>query len=138
MANEPGASGVLADRAPEIAATIIEARTTLKTATATLKRFDALASSTQTLLDQDGRPMVADLRDAIKAAEASLVRIDALTASGGLCRTVSIDYSVPVWVNVDRPVKNDLPSVDAARGGLVFNVQPGYSLSAYGEGVGIW
>ena len=81
LANADTVSAALADRAPEIAATVVEAQSTLKAATATLKRIDALAGSTQQLLDRDGKPMVADLRRAIAAAEASLVRIDTLTAS---------------------------------------------------------
>jgi phospholipid/cholesterol/gamma-HCH transport system substrate-binding protein len=79
LKNTDKATAALADRAPEIAATIVEARTTLQTATATLKRFETLAGSTQTLLDSEGKPMIAELRRAIKAAEASLAHIDALT-----------------------------------------------------------
>jgi phospholipid/cholesterol/gamma-HCH transport system substrate-binding protein len=81
LTNVDTVSGALADRAPEIAATIVEAQATLKAATATLKKIDALAGSTQQLLDEDGKPMVADLRRAIAAAEASLSRIDKLTAA---------------------------------------------------------
>ena len=79
LRNTDKVTGALAARAPEIADTIVEARTTLTTATATLKRIDALAGSAQQLLDKDGKPMVADLRRAIAAAEHSLTRIDALT-----------------------------------------------------------
>ncbi|MBC7504728.1 MAG: MCE family protein [Sandarakinorhabdus sp.] len=75
------ATAAIAGRAPEIADTIVEARATLKTATATLMRIETLAGSTQSMIDEDGKPAVADLRRAIKAAENSLARIDALTAS---------------------------------------------------------
>lgn len=75
------ATAAIAGRAPEIADTIVEARATLKTATATLMRIETLAGSTQSMIDEDGKPAVADLRRAIKAAESSLARIDALTAS---------------------------------------------------------
>lgn len=81
LKNADTVTGALADRAPEIAATIVEARTTLQTATATLKRFEALAGSTQTLVDSEGKPMIADLRRTIRAAETSLAHIDALTAA---------------------------------------------------------
>ena len=74
-------TAAIANRAPEIAEAIVESRATLQAATATLKKFEGLAGSTQTMLDTDGRPMVADLRRAIKAAEASLARIDVLTES---------------------------------------------------------
>ena len=81
LRNTDRAAGALADRAPEIAATITEARSTLKAATATLQRIDKLAATTETLLASDGKPLVADLRNAIKSAEASLARIDELTAA---------------------------------------------------------
>ncbi|WP_426165386.1 MlaD family protein [Sandarakinorhabdus sp. DWP1-3-1] len=81
LRNTDRAAGALADRAPEIAATITEARATLKAATGTLQRIDKLAASTDALLNEDGKPLVGDLRRAIKSAETSLSRIDALTAS---------------------------------------------------------
>ncbi|MFZ4688662.1 MAG: MlaD family protein [Polymorphobacter sp.] len=81
LRNADRATGALADRAPEIAEAITEARNTLKAATATLKRVDALAGSADAVLNADGKPLVADLRNAIKAAEATLSRIDALTVA---------------------------------------------------------
>jgi phospholipid/cholesterol/gamma-HCH transport system substrate-binding protein len=81
LANTEKVTGALAERAPEIAQTVVEARETLKVATQTLKRIDALAGSTNALLNEDGKPLVADLRRTIKAAEASLARIDALAAA---------------------------------------------------------
>ncbi|MEY2883570.1 MAG: hypothetical protein RL490_1294 [Pseudomonadota bacterium] len=81
LKNADRATGALADRAPEIAQTIVEARNTLLAATATLKRVDTLAADADTLLTADGKPLVADLRHAIKSAEASLARIDDLTAA---------------------------------------------------------
>lgn len=79
LRNTDKATAALADRAPEIAETIVEARNTLKTATATLKRIEALSASAENLLNEDGKPLIADLRTAIKAAESTLTRIDTLT-----------------------------------------------------------
>nr|WP_310522781.1 MlaD family protein [Polymorphobacter sp.] len=81
LRNTDKATAALADRAPEIAETITEARNTLKAATGTLKRIETLAASTDALLTEDGKPLVTDLRRAIKSAEASLANIDALTAA---------------------------------------------------------
>ena len=81
LKNTDRATNALADRAPEIAATVTEARATLQAATGTLKRIDALAASTDAMLNSDGKPLVADLRTAIKTAQTSLERIDALTAA---------------------------------------------------------
>ena len=55
LRNTDKATGALADRAPEIAQTIIEARTTLRAATATLQKIDALAGSA----DAAARPAMA-------------------------------------------------------------------------------
>lgn len=81
LENADRTTAALAARAPEIAATVAEARDTLRAATVTLKRIDTLAGSTQRLVDEDGRPLVRDLRAAVKSAESSLARIDTLTAS---------------------------------------------------------
>jgi phospholipid/cholesterol/gamma-HCH transport system substrate-binding protein len=81
LRNTDRVSNALADRAPEIAATITEARNTLKAATATLKRIDTLTGDANTMLNSDGKPLVGDLRDAIKSAEATLKRIDDLTVA---------------------------------------------------------
>lgn len=81
LRNTEKATGALADRAPEIAETITEARAVLKAATGALKRIESLSASAETLLNEDGKPAVADLRAAIKAAETTLKRIDALTVT---------------------------------------------------------
>ncbi len=72
-------TGAIADRAPEIAQTIVELRTTLKTADAALKKFDTLAGDATTLVNSEGKPLVADLRTTLKDAQASLAKVDALT-----------------------------------------------------------
>lgn len=72
------------------------------------------------------------------AAEQTYRGTGALTASGGICRPVSVDYNIPTWSNVARPIKDALPAVEAPRGGLQFAVPPVFSMSVYGAGVGIW
>ena len=86
LRNADRATGVLADRAPEIAKTIAEARNMLVAATATLQKIDKLAGDTDALLTSDGKPLIADLRTAIKTAEATLQRVDdvARAATPGL------------------------------------------------------
>jgi len=79
LKNADRASGALADRAPEIADTITEARNTLRAATATLKKIDMLAADTSAALSGDGKPLIAELRSTIRTAETTLKRIDALT-----------------------------------------------------------
>lgn len=81
LSNTEKVTGALAERAPEIAQTVVEARETLKVATATLKRIDALAASTNTLLTEDGKPLVADLRRTIANADKTLARIEAVAGA---------------------------------------------------------
>jgi phospholipid/cholesterol/gamma-HCH transport system substrate-binding protein len=78
LRNADRATGALADRAPEIAQTIAEARNMLVAATATLQKIDRLAGDTDALLTSDGKPLIADLRTAITTAEATLQRVDEL------------------------------------------------------------
>jgi phospholipid/cholesterol/gamma-HCH transport system substrate-binding protein len=81
LSNTEKVTGALAERAPEIAQTVVEARETLRVATATLKRIDALAESTNALVTEDGKPLVTELRQTIVTAEKTLARIDAVAGA---------------------------------------------------------
>ena len=70
-------SGSLADRAPEISATLAEARTAIRQAGAAADQFGELANTSDRLLNQEGRPLIRDLRATIRSAEGSLARVDA-------------------------------------------------------------
>lgn len=61
-----------------------------------------------------------------------------ITASGGICRPVTVDYSVPTWTNVEEPVKAALPSIGAPRGGLQYGQPVAYDATVYGPGVAVW
>ncbi len=63
---------------------------------------------------------------------------DALVAAGGLCGPGGVDYTIPGFANVDRPLKAALPAVSAARGSLTFSITPAYSAAVYGQGVAVW
>ena len=70
----------LAERAPEIAASLAEARTAIAQAGAAAERFGRLAGTTEALLNEDGRPLMNDLRSTIQAAERSMASLDAVLA----------------------------------------------------------
>ncbi len=103
-----------ADRGPELAETVLEARNTLKAATATLARIDTLAGTTTELLSSDGRPLVADLRATIKSAQASLAKIDALTDAAKPGLDALTTQTIP---EVGQLVR-DLRSVTASLGAV--------------------
>lgn len=69
----------LADRSPEIAATLAEARIAIREAGAAADRIGRLAGTTDQLLNEQGRPLVTDLRTTIRSAEAALANVEALT-----------------------------------------------------------
>lgn len=62
----------LSDRGPEIAATLAEARNTLRQAGAAIERFGQLANTTDRLINQEGAQTLAELRQTMQAAQASL------------------------------------------------------------------
>ena len=68
----------LAERSPEIAATLAEARVAIAQAGAAAEQIGRLAGSTEALVNQDGRPLITDLRHTIRAAEQSMRSLDAV------------------------------------------------------------
>jgi phospholipid/cholesterol/gamma-HCH transport system substrate-binding protein len=71
-------SGSLADRGPEIAATIAETRIAIKQAGDAAEQFGKLAGTANELLDEQGKPMVAELRQTVTRARSSLDNLDAI------------------------------------------------------------
>lgn len=71
-------SDSIADRSPEIAATLAETRITLRQAGTAIERMGRLADSTDQMLNQEGKPLVADLRKAVSAAETSMANLDTM------------------------------------------------------------
>ncbi|HEY0445989.1 MAG TPA: MlaD family protein [Allosphingosinicella sp.] len=68
----------LADRSPEIAATLADARIAIRQAGSAADRLGRLAGTTDQLLNEEGRPLVSDLRATIRSAETSMSNLDAV------------------------------------------------------------
>ena len=62
----------LAERSPEIAATLAEARVAIRQAGEAADRIGQLAGTTDAMLNQDGRPMINDLRQTLRRAERTM------------------------------------------------------------------
>lgn len=73
-------SDSIADRSPEIAATLAEARMTIRQAGEAIEKMGNLAQTSDQLLDEQGRPLMRDLRQAVGAAESSMRTLDKLLA----------------------------------------------------------
>ena len=76
--NVEAISRSLAERSPEIAATLADARIAIRQAGNAAEKFDRLAQSSDRLVNQEGRPLVNDLRHTIREAETSLENVNAL------------------------------------------------------------
>lgn len=76
LANVERLSGSLADRSPEIAATLAEARIAVQRTGVAVEQIGKLAATTDTLLNEEGRPLMADLRLTIQASAKSIDTLD--------------------------------------------------------------
>jgi len=78
--NVEAMSQSLAERSPEIAATLAEARVAIRQAGTAAERFGRVADTSDQLLNQQGRPLINDLRQTIRAAQSSLANVDAVVS----------------------------------------------------------
>jgi phospholipid/cholesterol/gamma-HCH transport system substrate-binding protein len=78
LANTQEITRSLADRSPEIAATLAEARLAIANAGRAAAAFERVAGTSDQLLNEQGRPMINDLRHTIRAAESSVKNLDAI------------------------------------------------------------
>ena len=70
-------SSAIADRGPEIAATLAQTRIAIEQAGNAAEEIGALAATTNILLAEDARPLVADLRRSVARAGNSMDNLDA-------------------------------------------------------------
>jgi phospholipid/cholesterol/gamma-HCH transport system substrate-binding protein len=76
LVNVEGLSGSLAKQAPDMQAAIKESRTTLQKAGLAADQLALMAGSINTLLDGEGKPLMADLRRTLASANGSLSALE--------------------------------------------------------------
>ncbi len=76
LANVERISGSLADRSPEISATLAEARVAVQRTGIAAEQIGKLAATTNSMLADEGRPLMADLRKSVQAATQSIDTLD--------------------------------------------------------------
>lgn len=74
--NVENLSGTLATQAPDLRAAIQESRLTLQKAGLAVDEITKVAGSTNRLLDNDGRPMMEELRKTLRSANGSLAALE--------------------------------------------------------------
>lgn len=77
LANTDRLTKMLADRSPEISATIAQARIAVQQTGDAAEKIARLADSTDKALNEDGRPLVADLRQTIQETKKSMAALNA-------------------------------------------------------------
>jgi len=77
LANTDRLTKTLADRGPDISATLVQARVAVQQAGAAAERISRLADSTDKALNEDGRPLMADLRQTLQATNKSMAALNA-------------------------------------------------------------
>lgn len=75
--NVESLSGTLAREAPELSAALADARVTVRQAGDAAEKVGNLATSAQGLVDEQGRPLVADLRRTVASATRSVEALEA-------------------------------------------------------------
>lgn len=118
LKNTDVATAALAKGAPDLAAALTEARTTLTTATATLQRIEALAGSGQSLIDSDIRPMAADLRRAAARVDATLAKVEAVAASAQPGVEILVNQTIPETTQLIRELRETTARLGAIAGKL--------------------
>lgn len=91
LQNTEQITGAIADRDDELSASISEARQILENLERTTASLNRLADSSAALLDEEGRPLVADLRATVQRANETLAEVEsaATTANEGIERVNS-------------------------------------------------
>lgn len=74
--NVESLSGSLAAQAPDMRAAIIASRDTLAKVGQTADQLSALSSNANTMLDSEGKPMLAELRKTLRSANGSLAALE--------------------------------------------------------------
>lgn len=81
LANADRTSAAFAERSPEIAATIVEARAALRASAGTIAQLEKTLATTDTIAESEVRPLLRELRAAVGNANKTLAGVDGLVTS---------------------------------------------------------
>ncbi|MBU6165079.1 MAG: MCE family protein [Alphaproteobacteria bacterium] len=105
LKNTDVATAALAKGAPDLAAALSEARSTMVQATATLQRIEALTASGQSLVDGEMRPLAGDLRRTLARTDATLARVEALAGAAQPGVEMLASQTVPETTQLIRELR---------------------------------
>ncbi len=121
LGNTDKLTGELAATGPEIKATIRETRMAIAQATGAIQQFSAVAGTTNSLISDEGKPMVAELRKTVSQAQTS---INTLNAAIGDVRPGLQAFSSQTVPEVGQLVR-DLRTVSDSLGSVATKLDQG-------------
>jgi phospholipid/cholesterol/gamma-HCH transport system substrate-binding protein len=113
LANTEKVSAELVRASPELKATLIETRSTIKAASAAVNEFGTLASDTKLLLSENGKPAIDDLRRTITQAQKSMQNFDSAIADTRPGLKSFSEQSVPAFNQLIRDLRTTSEAVTA-------------------------
>ena len=121
LENVERTTDVLAERAPDLADAMADARIAVRQAGAAAERVSALADSTNALVVEEGRPAAEDLRKAIAAVQRSANNLDAMVSDA---RPGIQNFSKSTLPEANRLIR-DLRELSEALKGVSERVEQG-------------
>jgi phospholipid/cholesterol/gamma-HCH transport system substrate-binding protein len=103
--NVEGLSGSLASQAPDLQAAIQESRTTIAKAGTAVDQLSALATTTNALVDGEGRPMIADLRKTLQSANTSLAALETTVKNANPALDALNNQTLPEFNQLARDLR---------------------------------
>lgn len=129
LANTNRLTSALADRGPEIAATLAETRVAIQKAGTAAEQIGQLAGTTNTMLSEDVRPAAANLNKAVESAQKSM---DTLNAAIGDARPGLQAFSKQTIPEVGQLVR-DLRVMSSALTSVAEKIDQGGASSLVGS-----
>ncbi|HYZ48319.1 MAG TPA: MlaD family protein [Sphingomonas sp.] len=129
LSNVDRLSASLADRGTDIRATLAETRVAVKQAGDAAEQIGKLAGTTNQLLDEQGRPLLADLRQTVARARTSMDNLDAIMTDA---RPGVQAFSKQTLPEVGLLVR-DLRDMAAALSGVADKINQGGASSLVGS-----
>ena len=120
---------VLRERAPEMADTIAEARIAARNAALAAERVAELAQTTNTLVSEEGKPAMRDLREAIAGIEQATSNLDAMVSDA---RPGVQNFSKSTLPEINRLIR-DMRELSQSLNGFVERLDRGGIGGAFGS-----
>ena len=129
LENVRATTEVLRERAPEMADTMAEARIAARNAALAAERVAELAQTTNTLVSEEGKPAMRDLREAIAGIDRATANLDAMVSDA---RPGVQNFSKSTLPEINRLIR-DMRELSQSLNGFVERLDRGGIGGAFGS-----